>query len=141
MDRALIAGSSAFIVAYLSLGCLATAGLASIGWDNGSVNNAVLYGLVAALAIVAGLRLGRLNAIGVAVASLLLALGMQWLIVHVLDALARPAGGSVSFVQFYREPFLANSLFTLCATVGAPVLWLMMLRYVGGAREQGGLPG
>ena len=130
MNRSLALGTACFGLSYLVIGLLAAAGLDAVGWKDPWLDALVTNLLVVPVAVVLGLRAGRLNVIGVLACSASLALAVQFAIVYILAAIARPAGGHVAWNALYQPPFLAGTLKASVVMVACPLLWLLVIRRV-----------
>ena len=130
MDKKLASGLASFALAYLVLGLAATAGLDAAGWK-GPWTALLVIDLGAPLfAVLVGVKLGRLNAPGVAVCSLVLALLSQAAVVYILGSLARRSVGDMQWLALYRPPYLGNTVIGLVAIIAGPLVWLAVLRRV-----------
>ncbi len=98
------------------------------------VNALVHYALVAPCAIALAMRVGRLTPESVALCGLGLAVGLTLAIAGILDAIARPAGGSVHWLFLYRAPYTWVTVAHVLASTLVPVAWLHIIRRAAAAR-------
>lgn len=134
MDASMQAGQRAhwpgvvgFVLAWIVFGLAAASALDLLRLQAPWLKVLVHYALVAPCAVWVGLRLGRLGGWRLFATSVLLALAVPLFVGGVLGAIARPAGGDVSWFWLFLPPHTVPTLLHVAATALVPVAWWWVL--------------
>ncbi len=131
MDKTLALGTITFAFLFITLGVALQPLAEMIGITSAIVSAIVFYVFATPVALLAGLRIGRIthaSALLVSAVATLLALSV---IVAVLDAIAVPMGSHFGWSNLFSPPNLPNILPGVVATIAAPQAWLWLLNRWG----------
>jgi hypothetical protein len=127
MKRGIALGATAFALIWICAGLAVEAAISMVNLQSRPVSFIATHLVALPLAISVGRRVGRLTHASVLLTSLVLVLGMYSAIVLILDAIARPAGGQVSWMALFSPATRDVVLFAITAMVLMPQLWLWLI--------------
>ena len=82
---------------------------------------------VVPIAILLSRRIGRLSPVGISISAVIVALASQTAAIEILDRVARPAGGEVTWSTFIARGFGMGFAVATAIVVAAGVAWIWVI--------------
>jgi hypothetical protein len=127
MDRRLALGTLTFAIVSVVLGLGGQILIEQLGATSRAASHVATYLVAIPLALISGRRVGRVTRGSVLAASFVLCIASLWAVVAILNSIAVPAGGHVSWRGLFSPWNWRGTVFGSLAVVLAPQAWLWVL--------------
>jgi hypothetical protein len=127
MDRKLALGTFTFALLSVVLGLGVQILIEQLGATSAVAGQVATYGIAIPLSLIAGRRAGRLTRGSVLLASVVICVAVLWAIVAILNAIAVPGGGHVTWRGLFSPWNWRGTVFGSLAVLLAPQVWLWLL--------------
>jgi hypothetical protein len=127
MDRKLALGTLTFALVSVVLGLGVQILIEQLGATSRVASHVTTYLVAIPLALIAGRRVGRVTRGSVLAVSVVLCIASLWAIVAILNSIAVPAGGHVSWRGLFSPWNWRGTVFGSLAVLLAPQVWLWLL--------------